>query len=91
MAVLSEILAALNAWPKWKALNEIPEKVAELERRLAALERGRAPDVPLCPACQRVMTFIIERPEPEPWGSAGARERVWRCSCGQEIVKKVKD
>ena len=94
MAVLSEILAALNAWPKWKALSELPEKVAALEARLVALEGApkAAPGQP-CPSCgARAFRVTGSRKSDGPFGELGAMSRNYKCSaCGFTETRDVDD
>ena len=52
MATLDNILTLLDKWPRWKRINDIPEQMDELLRRIAALEDRleRAPGE-ACPYC----------------------------------------
>jgi hypothetical protein len=52
MAVLAEITELLRRWDVWKRIESAPDKIDELEKRLAALEQKlhRAPGE-ACPRC----------------------------------------
>ena len=55
MSLLSSILAALDRWEEWKAMRATPQRIEELEKRLAVLEElvgGRRPG-DACPKCGR--------------------------------------
>ena len=81
MSVLGDILEALRAWPKWKRMEELPERVDDLAERLRAVEdRLSAPPGKRCPRCDRT-TFLVMESKPDPvLGVVGARRHVMRCS-----------
>jgi hypothetical protein len=91
MGMIEDVLKALERIPAWKRLSAVPAEVDALTRRVAALEARLAPATgDACPRCRAMAFALIEsRPEPEPWGSMGSREYVYRCSaCQYEDVKK---
>ncbi|WP_299864457.1 hypothetical protein [uncultured Hoeflea sp.] len=84
MISVSDILKLLDKIPQWKALGELPDRMAVMEERLAALEAnsksGDAPDP--CPACGAQLAFKGERPDPV-MGVVGIKERSFACAdCG---------
>lgn len=61
---LSDILALLDRWPKWKAINSTPERLDALEKRFAELQEKAQPTPILegreCPVCGAALTLISE-------------------------------
>lgn len=92
MAVLSEILALLDKWPLWKRLKEAPDRLDELEQRLAALEVAprKAPGKP-CKACgEPAMRLTSSEPDPI-MGDLGAKRETWTCGAcafAEDIVSR---
>ena len=87
MGILTDILNALDRWPEWKRLRASPQRLDDLERRIAALE-GRTleptADGERCPSCGRLTFFVAaSRPSANPTlALVGARDHEWRCrSC----------
>ncbi len=83
MAVLSEITELLRRWDVWRRVEEAPNRVDDLELRVAelekALERCPADGCPYCGA--RAFRLKLQ-------DSHGTRE-VWACQeCGKE--KEIK-
>jgi len=81
MSVLSDILEALRAWPKWKRIEELPERVDDLAERVRELEeRLKAPRGQFCPRCNQP-TFMVMETKPDPiFGPLGGRRHVMRCA-----------
>ena len=52
MAVIGEILESLKRWDRWRRIDETPERIDALEKRITELEAKlqRAPGDP-CPKC----------------------------------------
>lgn len=84
----------LDRWSEWKKMKELPAKVAELERRLAALEVGpkATPGRP-CKACgEPAMRRIHSRAETGPFAVFGGQIETWRCEgCGDLDEVKSRD
>ena len=85
MSVLQDLLAALDRIELWRRLKPLPDRVAQLEARVAELERraGRQPAANACPMCgSEAFMRISSRPHPE-WGPvAGFLLDTWQCpSC----------
>ncbi|MGJ8570453.1 MAG: hypothetical protein ACSHXI_07120 [Hoeflea sp.] len=90
MLSVSDILRLLDKIPQWKALGELPGRMAALEARLAALESngnpGGNPDP--CPACNAPLAFKGERPDPV-MGAVGIKERSFACTaCGYQTQRQ---
>jgi hypothetical protein len=87
MAILSEITELLRRWDVWKRVEAAPQRIDELESRIAALERGLAslsnqPKLPqgrICPICHGELKVIKELEHPE-FGFAGVKIHMMKCS-----------
>lgn len=91
MGILEDVMKALERVPVWKRLNALPAEVDALRKRVDVLEARLAPSKgDACPKCREMRFELIEtRPEPEPWGSMGAQETLYRCgACQYERVVK---
>ena len=66
MFSLKALLAVLDAWPKWKRIQETPNQLAALDKRVASLESrlARAPGE-ACPKCGE-LEFRVSSSRPEP-------------------------
>jgi hypothetical protein len=96
MALLDDILAALERVKVWKALQTAPDRLAALEKRVAALEGGNRPTIrmraPVCPVCGigslRTVTIV-----PDPvLGPLGPQQHTLRCvnpACGHTETRQV--
>jgi hypothetical protein len=77
----SDILKTLEAVPGWKAVIGLPKRLAELESRVAALEKGAkkpANGATECPQCGGELAFKGERPDPT-FGRMGVKLRSFHC------------
>lgn len=86
MAILSEITDLLRRWDVWKRVEEAPDRIDCLEKRVAELEAklARAPGE-ACPRCGALEYRVIEaKPHPEAdFARMGSRLHVLRCGeCG---------
>lgn len=86
MALLDNVLSALEKWPRWKRVSEAPERIDELERRVAVLEAAlaRCPGEG-CPHCGE-REYRVDRVERHPHrmiAGVGGRMRFMKCgACG---------
>ncbi len=85
MVGVGDIIELLKGWPRFKRIEEAPERIDALERRVAELESQlqRAPGE-ACPKCG-ALEFRIDRTErdPGPLGQLGTRIQYLKCnSCG---------
>lgn len=85
MAVTGDILAILDKIPIWKRVQETPDRVDALEKRIAELEAKlqKAPGL-ACPACGE-LSFRVTASGPTKggFGRLGARDITKTCqSCG---------
>jgi hypothetical protein len=69
---VSDILKLLDQIPIWKAVSGLPKRIAEIERRLEALENQamlktgpqKPPLAMICPICGGTMKVTEENPHP---------------------------
>jgi transposase-like protein len=86
MAVLSEVVELLKRWDRWKRIDESPERIDALERRITELEARlqRAPGE-ACPSCG-ALEFRVTKSEPtrhSGFAHLGARDHHYKCqACG---------
>lgn len=90
-----DIMKALEALPVWKRLTALPDRVDQLERRLAALEASKAvtPTSGTCRFCHGRLRVIDEKPHPD-FGFAGRKVLTLECqnpSCGKKTTRDVQD
>ena len=90
MALLDDILKALDRWDLWRQITTTPERVESLERRVAELETKLGetwpPDV--CTACgKRALRHSFDR-GPD---ANGVVTQYWTCqSCDSEQRRPIK-
>ncbi len=92
MSTLSDIIALLDRWPKWKELAALPERVQALEARLQALE-GKTGARPLgptdCPKCRTPLEFVSEKPHEHFGDIGGLKVHTLRCAtCGMQVERE---
>lgn len=65
---------------------QMHQRVAALERRLAALEAGKPIVGTVCEHCGAAnLSRIGTRPSPGPFGSLGLKEAIYHCNaCGKD-------
>jgi hypothetical protein len=84
MAVLGEIVEILKRWDVWRRVEAAPDRIDELEKRVADLETRlqRAPGE-ACPSCG-ALDYRVERAERDTqFGEMGGRRHFLKCgSCG---------
>ena len=84
---VSDIIKLLEQIPIWKAVSSLPKRLAELEKRMEALESkaGAArllPDPKACVICGSTMKVTRETPHPD-FGFAGMKVHAMECpDCG---------
>ena len=90
MISVTDILKLLEQIPIWKAMRELPKRVAELERRLDAMAAGQKAVEPpvapakICPICEATMKVTQERPHPQ-FQFAGVKLHLLECpACGHK-------
>jgi len=79
---VSDILKLLDKIPQWRALGELPGRMAELESRIAKLEApatkpGRNSDP--CPMCGEPLKMTGEKKDPT-FGRFGVMNRSFTCT-----------
>jgi DNA-directed RNA polymerase subunit RPC12/RpoP len=89
MVVVGDIVELLKRWDRWRRIDETPERVDALEKRIAELESRlqRAPGK-ACPKCGalELRTDKVE-PRRDHFGALGAVNRYYKCSaCGHTEV-----
>jgi hypothetical protein len=87
----SDIIKALEAVPGWKAVMSLPKRLAELEARVAALEKGAGKPVnaaTICPACALPLAFTSEQDD-RIFGAHGVKIRKFHCtSCNRDSERQ---
>ena len=94
MAVVDNIAELLSRWDRWKRVNECPERIDALEKRIAELEARlqRAPGED-CPKCG-ALEFRTESLKPVSHGpfagqGMGVMERHMKCGvCDHTEVRQ---
>jgi C4-type Zn-finger protein len=90
--VTGDIVELLKRWDRWRRIDETPERVDALEKRIAELESKlqRAPGQ-ACPSCGALEFRVISsNPSAPPFGQLGARDHTYKCqSCGFQDVRHV--
>lgn len=88
MGVLDDVLKALDRVPIWKRLNEVPEEVDDLKRRVSELEDklgGKWP-ADVCKFCgERTLRLYFSRPNPDK----GHIHEEWQCSACNQMEKRL--
>ncbi len=97
MSLLQDMLNTLDRWDEWKRMRASPDRVDELERRLAAVEARLTkapgdPELPLCELCRigRLKTVAI-RDDPK-FAFAGVKQHSLACDnpeCGHTETRQV--
>lgn len=87
----SDILKALELVPGWKAVASLPKRLAELEARVATLEKSagkpNAAGAEACPKCGATLSLQEELPHPT-FGRMGVKRRVFLCdACGRQAER----
>lgn len=90
MAVVSDIVDLLKRWDVWRRVEQTPDRVDALEKRVGELE-SRLKKAPgeACPSCGD-LSFRIAKSEAAqaPFAVLGARSYHWKCqACGYEDTK----
>lgn len=90
--LLKDVLAFFGAVPKWMRVGKTPDRLDELEKRVAELEKllERRPGEG-CPRCgERTYRVMESKPAPRPFDKAGHRDLHMKCSsCGfKDVVRR---
>ena len=73
-----DIMKLLRSIPEWNDLRKIPVKIAELEKRLEALE-NQDKTLDMCPKCKQA-TYELISSIPHPiFGDVGSKLRTYKC------------
>lgn len=91
MATVESILELLRKWDPWKRIVETPDRVDDLEERVAELE-GRLERAPgeACPSCGAYEYRVAESKKDSRWGGMGGIRRLMRCEeCGFEESRLI--
>ena len=89
---VSDIVKLLEQIPGWKAVIGLPKRLAALEARVTALEKGgpsrSGPRPDECPKCGATLTFVAERKDPT-FGALGVVRHDMKCdACGHTTSKE---
>ena len=93
MSAVSDIIALLDRWPRWKAVTEAPDRIEALEKRVADLEAKLSakpvqPSGPACPICGEPMKTTSVQKDPL-LGVAGVQQHRLQCVCGHTETRQV--
>ena len=80
MFALKDILELLDRWPRWKKIQEAPEQIETLGKRIAELENrlARCPGQG-CPSCGELSYRTISSNPHPTFGHMGAVVRTMKC------------
>jgi predicted RNA-binding Zn-ribbon protein involved in translation (DUF1610 family) len=85
MVGLGDIVDLLKRWDRWRRIDETPERVDALEKRITELEARlqRAPGS-ACPACgEQEFRVVSSQPSRGHFAQLGALDRTYKCQkCG---------
>ena len=91
MVGVGDIVELLKRWDRWKRIDETPERIDALEKRIAELEARlkRAPGE-ACPKCG-ALEYRVEKSTPHPqFGEMGTRVHHMKCgACGFADEKMI--
>ncbi len=92
MISVGDILKILDQIPIWKALREMPKRVAELEARVQKLEaeKAAAPPKPTgreCPMCGAEMKVLAETGHPQ-FSFAGVKVHTMKCDVCEHTASR---
>jgi C4-type Zn-finger protein len=91
MFALKDILELLDRWPTWKKIQEAPEQIGILQKRVTELENklARAPGE-ACPSCGELEYRAASSTPHKRLGNMGVIERQMKCSkCGYSEKKTI--
>ncbi len=89
---VSDVIKVLDEVPIWKAMVGLPKRIAELERKVTALETaaGAKASVPTgkeCPICGATMRVVKETADPD-FAFAGVKVHQMVCGgCGEQTTR----
>jgi hypothetical protein len=89
---VSDVIKLLDEVPIWKAVVGLPKRIAELERKVTALEtaasaKAAAPTGKECPICGATMKVVRETSHHE-FGTFGVMVHQMVCGeCGQQTTR----
>lgn len=96
---VGDLVKILDQIPIWKAVSGLPKRIAELERKVEALEgrlaaeqrtAAQVPSAKICPICDATMKVVREDPHPQ-FAFAGVKVHSMNCeACGQTVKRDFK-
>lgn len=87
--LLKDILAAFGNWPRWKEIGAAPERIDELETRVAELERLLKTHP--ADACRMCGERAARLSSSFPADKSGVVVEYWLCgACGQMDTRSCK-
>lgn len=89
MSAIDTILRTLEQWPLWKRIKASPERLDELEKRVAAIEaRAKGGAIDACPLCGGETKVVSVAPD-GTFGVFGHERHTLKCqSCGKTRTRK---
>jgi len=95
MLSASDVLKILEEIPLWKVVSTLPKRVAELERKIAALEatqtaRPSGRTGRECPFCDSQMKVTSEHDDPT-FGFAGVKSHIMQCPNCDKMAQRQYD
>lgn len=92
LGTVDNVLEILKRWPKWKQITETPERLDDLEKRIATIENQISGAGDVCPFCSKPAGELIEIKPHKLFGDAGIKVKYYKCgSCGENYDKEIEN
>lgn len=90
MLSVKDMTNLLELIPLWKQLKTLPDRVADLERKFAAIEQQPSIQHDDCPKCHQPTLELTDSQLDPTFGVLGVYQYQYCCSsCGFKLSKKV--
>ena len=90
MLSLKDVNELLDKIPKWKRIQESPDRLDELEKRIKAIEDRISGTGEVCPYCKEPALELLEiKPDPE-YGDMGVKRAYYKCGKCEKLSDRQK-